>query len=110
MVTTMTPFCASRSPQYKGIEADPLMYPPPYIQTIIGRCSCAVFAFAGVHMLRERESLLTAGGASPGMETPTCMHAGANASALRVPVHEAACTGGRQRKSPTGGAANGIPL
>src|SRR5882724_3602231 len=29
MVTTMTPFCANRPPQYKGIEADLLMYPPP---------------------------------------------------------------------------------
>ena len=50
MVTTMTPFCASRSPQYRGIAADPLMYPPPYIQTITGRCSCA--GLAGVQMLR----------------------------------------------------------
>ena len=49
MVTTMASFCARRSPQYKAIEADPLMYPPPYIQTITGRCSCAVLA--GVQML-----------------------------------------------------------
>ena len=52
MVTTMTPFCASRSPQDKGIEADPLMYPPRYIQTITGRCSCAVLV--GFQMLRNR--------------------------------------------------------
>ena len=38
------------------------------------------------------------------------MQAGANASALRVPFQGAACTGARQRKSPTGGAAKGIPL
>src|ERR1017187_5542407 len=44
------------------------------------------------------------------MDTPTCIQAGANASALRVPVQCATCTGGRQRKSPTGGAANGPPL
>ena len=30
--------CARRSPQYKGIEAEPLMKPPPYIHTITGRC------------------------------------------------------------------------
>src|SRR5579864_2292531 len=108
MVTTMASFWASRSPQYKGIEADPLMYPPPYIQTITGRCSCAVLA--GVQMLRYRQSSLTAGGVSPRMETPTCMHAGANVSVLRVPVQGAGCTGGRQRKSATGGAAKGIPL
>ncbi len=49
-MTTMTPFCASRSPQYKGIEADPLIYQPPYIQTITGSRSRAVLA--GVQMLR----------------------------------------------------------
>ena len=38
------------------------------------------------------------------------MHAGANASAFRVPVQGAAGIGGRQRRSPTGGAANGTPL
>ena len=31
-------------------------------------------------------------------------------SALRVPVQAATCIGGRQRKSPTGEAANGTPL
>src|SRR6185312_5046519 len=104
MVTTMTPFFASWSPQYKGIEADPLVYPPPYIQTITGRRSFATFVSGfGVQMLRYRQSSLTAGGISPGMETPTCMHAGANVSALRVPVQGVACAGERQRKSPTGG-------
>ena len=38
------------------------------------------------------------------------MHAGANVSALRVPVHGATGIGERQRKSPIGGAANGRPL
>ena len=44
-------FVRATYPQYKGIEADPLMYPPPYIQTITGRCSRAVLA--GVQMLSK---------------------------------------------------------
>src|SRR5579859_7133099 len=40
----------------------------------------------------------------------TCMHAGANWSALRTPFHDIGACGGRQRKSPTGGAAKGMPL
>ena len=40
----------------------------------------------------------------------SCVHSGLNSSALRTPSQCAAGCGGRQRKSPTGGAANGIPL
>src|SRR5580693_6056647 len=108
MVATITPLRASLSPQYKGIEAEPLIYPPPYIQTITGRRSCALFA--GVQMLRYRQSSLTLGGVSPGMDTLSCIHAGANASALRMSFQGVTGAGGRQRKSFTGGAANGTPL
>jgi hypothetical protein len=44
------------------------------------------------------------------MDTPSCIQADANASALRVPVQGVTGAGGRQRNSPTGGAANGTPL
>ena len=44
------------------------------------------------------------------METPSCMHAGANAVAVRVPVHGGTASGGRHLSSPTGAAANGMPL
>ena len=69
-----------------------------------------VAALAGVQMFRYRQSSLVAGGFSPGMETPFCMHAGANEVALRVPFHGATGCGSRQRSSPRGGAANGTPL
>src|SRR5579884_1658602 len=38
------------------------------------------------------------------------MHAGPNLSALPTPVQLFTGCGSRQRKSPTGGAPNGIPL
>src|SRR5579884_1656631 len=38
------------------------------------------------------------------------MHAGPNLSALRMPVQFLTGCGSRQRKSPTGGAAKGMPL
>src|SRR5580698_11587577 len=40
----------------------------------------------------------------------TWMHAGANLSAARTPVHATGGCGGRQRKSPSGGVAKGMPL
>src|SRR2546429_3454106 len=40
----------------------------------------------------------------------SCMARGANWSALRTPDHFATDCGGFHRSSPTGGAANGIPL
>src|SRR5258708_4252910 len=38
------------------------------------------------------------------------MHTGENLSAARTPSHFAASFGARQRRSPTGGPANGTPL
>jgi hypothetical protein len=40
----------------------------------------------------------------------SCMHPQAYVSALFTPVHALADCGAFQRRSPTGGAANGIPL
>jgi hypothetical protein len=38
-----------------------------------------------------------------------CTHDGPKAPASRVPAHLAGRAGGFQRRSPTGGAANGMP-
>src|SRR6185436_15180556 len=65
---------------------------------------------AGVQMFRYRQSSLVAGEVSPGMETPFCMHAGANEVALRTPFQGTTGRGARHRSSPTGGAANGTLL
>src|SRR5690606_11801213 len=45
----------------------------------------------------------------PSAATCPCAHAAAKASALRVPDQAAGGCGSRQRSSPTGGAAKGIP-
>src|SRR5205823_7358441 len=39
-----------------------------------------------------------------------CRHTSPKVSALRTPLHFATGCGGFHRRSPTGGAANGIPL
>src|SRR6476620_2318185 len=51
-------------------------------------------------------------GAAPGGGPPNrpCIQSAGNSVAWRTPVHLAAGCGGRQRSSPTGGAANGTPL
>src|SRR5438045_9379041 len=101
--------------------------------------SRSLAALAGVHTLRYRQSSLLpppgGGGAPcpplawawPGAVAgaaplplpvacarmpegdPPPVHAGAKALADFTPIHLAAGCGARQRRSPTGGAANGIP-
>lgn len=67
------------------------------------------FARTGAQIFRYRQSSLTAGGRSPGIDTPACMQAGANERASRIPGHGVAGCGSRQRRGPRGGAAKGIP-
>ena len=70
---------------------------------------------SGVHTFSERQSSLctsvwlgSAGLVIPG--TPTRWGAmGPNLDASRTPVHASAGTGGRQRSSPTGALAYGMP-
>src|SRR5690606_10047610 len=66
-------------------------------------------------MFRYRQSSLTSpcamnsyvhGGRT---STMSCTQLGANSCAWRVPVHDGAGCGSRQRRSPTGGAAYGTP-
>ena len=61
---------------------------------------------AGVQTLsvRQSSSPTTASAAS------SCGHFGPKAAASRTPAQGSGGAGGRQRRSPTGGAANGIPL
>ena len=65
-------------------------------------------------MLRVRQS--SDGGfgagapAAGGGPNRPCMQSAPNSAAWRMPVHGAAGWGGRHRSSPTGGAANGMPL
>ena len=59
----------------------------------------------------EIEAILAdMGRLSPGMETPLCMQAGANLSALRTPGQGVTGCGSRQRSAPVGGAAKASPL
>jgi hypothetical protein len=46
------------------------------------------------------------GGAPEG----SCTQLDLNSAALRTPCHGLTACGGRQRRAPTGGCANGIPL
>src|SRR6185295_12801955 len=64
--------------------------------------------FAGVHTFRYRQSSLT--GAVLPCERGGCMQAFAKASAFLTPDQGLTGAGDFQRRSPTGGAAKGMPL
>src|SRR3954470_11723910 len=70
--------------------------------------SFAVGDVADVHTFRYRQSSLT--GAVLPCEFGGCMQAFANASAFLTPDHGFTGAGAFHRKSPVGGAANGMPL
>ena len=59
--------------------------------------------------MRYRQSSLIADAAVPPMGLDGCMHKLANLSALSTPDHFADGCGTRQRNSPVGGAAKGMP-
>src|SRR5674476_296082 len=70
--------------------------------------SLALADLAGVHMFRYRQSSLT--GAGLPCVFGACMQALAKASAFFTPDQGLTAAGAFQRKSPTGGAAKGMPL
>src|SRR6187455_806595 len=105
-LTRTTPFLASPFPSYMLTLVEPPVKPPPWTQTITG--TLAFGALAGVHTFRYRQSSLT--GEELPCEFAGCMHAFAKASAFLTPDQGWTGAGAFQRKSPTGGAANGIPL
>lgn len=91
--------------------------PPPWIQTITGRRASpvgkALGEKGGAKTFSVRQSSLPA--ISPGSpSTPAkglayCMQGAPKERADCVPVHGARGSGARQRRSPTGGFAYGMP-
>src|SRR5579871_3117068 len=81
-------------------EEAPAKLPPPWIHSITGRRDFG--GHSAVQTFRYRQSSLT--------PSPFCMHRAAKLVASRMPVHVGTGAGSRQRRSPTGGAAKGIPL
>src|SRR6185312_491498 len=68
-------------------------------------------AAAGRHTLMNRQSSDEYGAMDPPARwKPACAQSAPNLLASRTPSHVGAGCGGRQRKSPTGAAAYGIPL
>src|SRR5580693_5086629 len=115
MLTKTIPFLAMASPSYMGTALPPLRKPPPYIHTMTGRFSPA--DFAAVHTLRYRQSSLMGSlgirNSSDHMLIGTgfsCMGLGPKLSHLRTPPQGFTGCGSFHLRSPTGGAAKGIPL
>ena len=115
-VTRTAPFRASASPSLCGLDPAPSVKAPPKIQTMTGNRSPG--PPAGVQTFRYRQSSLVGGESGRSTETlfgtrlrwDGCTQTLPNASARRTPSHRGGACGGFQRSSPTGGAANGIPL
>ncbi len=102
----MTTFSrASRSPSYRLSALEPATNPPPGIETSTGRRAFALRA--GVQTLRVRQSSpICCLGTAPG----GCGQESENVLLTRMPSQTFTGCGARQRNSPTGGAAYGIPL
>ena len=91
-------------PYCLGSEPEPVMNPPPWIHTITGSRSSRVRA--GVQTLRYRQSsLCPVGSEPPPMVAPLWGQEAPKRVQVRTPVHGRTGCGGRQRRSPTGGAA-----
>src|SRR5579872_2561078 len=121
----MTPCLANSVPDVLGSALEPKTKPPPKIQNITGSLAPGV-AEAGRQMLRNRQFSDGASSADAagdrralgagvvaerdggGTKRP-CMQSAPNSVAGRIPLHRTAGWGGRHRKSPTGGAAKGMP-
>src|SRR5688572_15129416 len=106
MVVSTTPCLANASPAEPEPEPLPPVKPPPCIQTITGNFEFFV-AEAGAHTLRKRQSSDWVD-VEPGQAR--CGQSAQNLFASRTPSHFLAGCVGRQRYSPTGGDAYGIPL
>src|SRR6185369_12552049 len=106
----MTPCLANCTPELLGEEPLPKTKPPPKIQTMTGSFAAGA-AFAGFHTLIKRQSSDDVGDMAPapgpkaawGQSAPYLL-------ASRSPCHADNGCGGRQRYSPTGAAAKGMPL
>jgi hypothetical protein len=91
--------------------------PPPWIQTITGSRAAPVgtapFAKRGVQTFSVRQSSSPTteplGPGTPPIALAYCGQGGPKTSASRVALQRSGGRGARQRRSPTGGAANGMP-
>src|SRR6266496_3011957 len=110
MVTTTTPLAANEVPLYQALRPDPPVKPPPWIHTRTGRDSAST---PGVYTLRVRQPASLISGCSAVAKKDSwlgpCGAIGPKRSAGLTPLHGSGGRGGRQRRSPTGGAANGMP-
>ena len=109
-MTRTTSWRANEVPSYQGVPPDPPMKAPPWIHTMTGRLPSS---HAGVHTLSDRQSSSVVGGMPPNRVSRGdgfCMATGPNSTQSRTPSHGGAGWGGRNRSSPTGGAAKGMPL
>src|SRR5947207_11214279 len=111
LTTTTSPFRARRSPRYNTPAPEPVVKPPPWIHTITGRGVDPSIERVQTFSVRQSSSVPIS---SPPMPAP---RAGAgwgahlvHSPAGRTPSQGATGCGGRNRSSPTGGAANGRPL
>ena len=105
MLTSTTSSRAKGRPSYQGVEPEPMMKAPPWIHTITGRFPSS---HAGVHTLSVRQSSSITGCVAPiscSMPETVWGATGLNSVASLTPSHGATGWGGRNRSSPTGGAA-----
>src|SRR5213082_2145441 len=106
----MTPCWANRTPEVPGEEPLPNTKAPPWIHTMTGSFAPGAVP-AGRHTLTNRQSsddldeipAESGGKAACGQSAP-------NVVASRSPCHAITGCVGRQRYSPTGAPAYGIPL
>ena len=106
----MTPCPANSFPEVAGPEPLPPTKPPPCIHTMTGSLAPGLVP-AGSHKLRYRQSSDEPSVIDPGVAPhPACAQSVPNSLASRTPSHAGTGWGGRQRYSPTGGAAYGIPF
>src|SRR5215469_456616 len=94
-----------------GHSPDPSKLPPPCTHTSTGNAFDG--RSSGVHTFRYRHAssvtIFWMPSISGSQGLGICGHAGPHASTLRTPLHFGGGCGARQRNSPTGCAANGIP-
>src|SRR5581483_441599 len=107
--TSTTPCRAKDSPSKTAASVPSLAkLPPPGIQTITALRD--VDGQSAIQTFKYRQSSLDNSAALGAMNVGFCAHIGPNFVVSRTPGQGVTGCGSRHRRSPTGGAANGIPL
>ena len=106
--TTTSPFSLRCRPSYTCCADEPSEYAPPWIHTSTGRSSPSG---RGAHTLSDRQSseIDNDGSIGTGLSRP-CGAIAPKCRPSSTPFHGCRGRGARNRKSPTGGVAYGIPL